>query len=349
MHTERLSPTLPALPCTLAACLLTLATGTALADATTGRKAPNGVPVYDIAPANPQGLSHNVYSQLQIKSPGAVFNNSLQDGRSQLAGFILKNPRLSPGHQASAILLEVAAGGAASRLSGALEVFGPKAALIIANPNGIQADGLMTLNASALSLMAGASRQTPHGMRLTTTDAAVEIGPGGVNTDGLSRFDLIARVLRLQGPIGPGQSGRPARLRLQAGAAELDPATGQLQATAQTAAGARISGSALGAMYGSHITLVATGRGAGVNLPGALLSPDDIRIEADGDITVAALQAGGPIRLAAGQTLQLGRPEQTAAALQGGTTLTLSAGQTLQGNGPRAWTTTPCSPARAAH
>lgn len=333
MHTERLSPTLPALPCTLAACLLTLATGTALADATTGRKAPNGVPVYDIAPANPQGLSHNVYSQLQIKSPGAVFNNSLQDGRSQLAGFILKNPRLSPGHQASAILLEVAAGGAASRLSGALEVFGPKAALIIANPNGIQADGLMTLNASALSLMAGASRQTPHGMRLTTTDAAVEIGPGGVNTDGLSRFDLIARVLRLQGPIGPGQSGRPARLRLQAGAAELDPATGQLQATAQTAAGARISGSTLGAMYGSHITLVATGRGAGVNLPGALLSPDDIRIEADGDITVAALQAGGPIRLAAGQTLQLGRPEQTAAALQGGTTLTLSAGQTLQVNG----------------
>lgn len=333
MHTERLSPTLPALPCTLAACLLTLATGTALADAATGRKAPNGVPVYDIAPANPQGLSHNVYSQLQVKEPGAVFNNSLQDGRSQLAGFILKNPRLSPGHQASAILLEVAAGGAASRLSGALEVFGPRAALIIANPNGILADGLMTLNASALSLMAGASRQTPHGLRLSTTDATVEIGPGGVNTDGLSRFDLIARVLQLQGPIGPGQSGRPARLRLQAGAAALDPATGQLQATAQTATGAHISGSALGAMYGSHITLVATGRGAGVNLPGALLSPDDIRIQADGDIAVAALQAGGQIRLAAGQNLQLGRPEKTAAALQGGTTLTLSAGKTLQVNG----------------
>lgn len=333
MHTERLSPTLPVLPRTLAACLLTLATSTAQADPATGRKAHNGVPVYDITPADPQGLSHNIYPQLQITQPGAVLNNSLQDGNSQLAGYILKNPRLSPGHQASAILLEVAAGGAASRLSGVLEVFGSKAALIIANPNGIQADGLMTLNASALSLMAGASRQMPDGMRLNTTGAAIEIGPGGVNTDGLSRFDLIATVLQLQGPVGPGQSGLPARLRLQAGAAELDPATGLLHVPAQTTAGARISGSALGAMYGSHITLVATGRGAGVNLPGALLSPDHIRIQADGDITVATLQAGGPIRLMAGHTLQLGLPEQTTAALQGGATLALSAGKALQING----------------
>lgn len=300
-----------------------------LAQAQARQTAANSVPVYDIAPADAQGLSHNRYPDLQVAAPGAVFNNSLDDGRSQLAGYITRNPRLGPDTQASTILAEVQAGGAVSRLAGALEVFGPKAALIIANPNGIYANGVSTINISNLSLVAGASQPGRPGLYLRTGPGAIEVGPAGVNTDGLRTFDLIARQVRLHGPVGPGstagQSG--ARLGVYAGSYAWEPLENRLTALPGQAPAAQISGSAVGAMHGSHITLVASGSGAGVRLPGALLSASDVLIQADGDITLASAHAAGGINVQAGRSLQLEAPIRPGPALLSGTAIALQAGE----------------------
>ncbi|EWM52129.1 hemagglutination activity domain protein [Bordetella holmesii 70147] len=60
--------------------------------ATTTHTSANGVPVINIAAPDAHGLSHNKFQQFNIVAPGAVFNNSKQNGRSQIAGQISRNP-----------------------------------------------------------------------------------------------------------------------------------------------------------------------------------------------------------------------------------------------------------------
>ncbi|RIQ57883.1 C80 family cysteine peptidase [Bordetella avium] len=268
--------------------------------------APNGVPVINIAPPDSQGLSRNRFEKLDIEQPGAVFNNSTHDGRSQLAGYILKNPKLGSGPPADSILAEVTSPGEPSRLQGTLEIFGKRAALIIANPNGISVDGLSTLNTRALTLSTGSVRHDNKTLTLWTQQGTIDIGAGGVNTDGLQTFDLIAQSMRINGPIAPASSS-PATLRLQAGHNQLDLRSGQITALPAPAATPQtlISASALGAMHGAHIYIQATDAGAGVRLQGSLRSPSDIRVQANGDIVLAHSTARGNTFIKAGQTVTL--------------------------------------------
>lgn len=267
--------------------------------------APNGVPVINIAAPDASGLSHNRFSHLNVTPPGAVFNNSKLDGRSQLAGYILKNPRLGSGPQAASILAEVTSPGPASRLGGTLEVFGRPGQLIIANPNGISVNGLSTLNIHALTLSTG-STQGADAWSLHTRQGRIDIDSDGVNTDGLSSFDLIARYINIHGPIGPLRSGAPARLGLHAGASRHDLKDGQTLPQPSTAsARPAISASALGAMHGAHIRLEVTDSGAGVRLQGALLSSSDITIHANGAVLLANSTARRDTLVTAGSDVHL--------------------------------------------
>ncbi len=74
--------------------------------ATTTHHSASGVPVVNIAAPDAHGLSHNRFQQFNTAMPGAVFNNSTADGRSQVAGQISRNPNLG-GALASTILSEV--------------------------------------------------------------------------------------------------------------------------------------------------------------------------------------------------------------------------------------------------
>ncbi|WP_169512573.1 filamentous hemagglutinin N-terminal domain-containing protein [Bordetella avium] len=178
--------------------------------------APNGVAVIAIAPPDAQGVSRNPFPSFDTRQPGAVFNNSTRDGRSQLAGQLLRNPRLSGGPSAALILAEVQ-GLAPSHLSGALEVFGPRAALVIANPNGIQADGLSTINVSALTLSTGRVLEGAPRLLLDVRQGEVTLGAQGVNTDGLAAFDVVAHTIRVQGAIAPGLGRRARRAAATSG------------------------------------------------------------------------------------------------------------------------------------
>ncbi|MGC3030547.1 hypothetical protein ACPUER_36525, partial [Burkholderia sp. DN3021] len=88
-------------------------------------------------------------------------------------------------------------------------------------------------------------------------------------------------------------SGVGADVRLVAGMNTYDPRTGQDAATAPDGSKAPalgISGDALGAMYGRHILLASTESGVGVRHDGAITSANDIRVSANGEVTL-----GGPV------------------------------------------------------
>ncbi|MEK1942050.1 MAG: filamentous hemagglutinin N-terminal domain-containing protein, partial [Pseudomonas sp.] len=89
-----------------------------------------GVPVINIANPDSNGLSHNRFELFHVDKPGVVFNNSLAAGVSQLGGALSANANLS--RRAQVILNEVT-GNQPSTLAGALEVFGGKADVIVAN------------------------------------------------------------------------------------------------------------------------------------------------------------------------------------------------------------------------
>lgn len=95
----------------------------------------NGVPVIEIADPNSKGLSHNRFEQFNVSQPGVIFNNSMQDGTSQIGSHVIHNSNLT--REAKAILTEVT-GNSPSTLAGTLEVFGGKADILIANKS---ADG----------------------------------------------------------------------------------------------------------------------------------------------------------------------------------------------------------------
>ncbi|MGZ9979024.1 two-partner secretion domain-containing protein, partial [Bordetella bronchiseptica] len=305
------------------------------------QRSPSGVPVIDIAAPNAHGLSHNRLRELDVEPPGLVFNNSLTEGRSQLAGHLNRNPGLR--QAATAILTEIT-GTRPSRLHGTLEVFGRRADLIVANPNGLSVDGLSTLNASNLTLTTGRPSVNGGRIGLDVQQGTVTIERGGVNATGLGYFDVVARLVRLQGAVSSEQGKPLADIAVVAGANRYDHATRRATPIAAGARGAAagayaIDGTAAGAMYGKHITLVSSDSGLGVRQLGSLSSPSAITVSSQGEIALGdatvqrgplslkgagavsagKLASGGAVRVAGGGAVKIASASSVGSlAIQGG-------------------------------
>ncbi len=313
-------------------------------------RSPSGVPVIDIVAPDANGLSHNRLREFDVGPPGLVFNNSLTEGRSQLAGYLNRNPGLR--QAATAILTEIT-GTRPSRLHGALEVFGRRADLIVANPNGLSVDGLVTLNAGRLTLSTGRPVTEGGRLRLDVDAGHIAVAGAGVNTSGLDYFDLVARTVSLDGPVAAGAGARAAALAVVAGRNRFEPANGSVTPLAGSAgsggSGYAIDGTAAGAMYGARITLLSSDSGVGVRQRGAVSSPGAITVssrgeirlreatagaghlavDAGGAVAATALASGGAMRIAGGGAVQVG----TATS---GDALSLHAGGALQAQRLRA-------------
>src|SRR5690606_33375435 len=111
------------------------------------------VEIVDIAAPNEQGISHNKYVKYNVDRAGAVLNNALQGGTSQLAGELKANGNLN-GAAAKVILNEVIRHNP-SLLLGKQEVFGIVADYVLANPDGITCRGCGFINVPRASLVAG--------------------------------------------------------------------------------------------------------------------------------------------------------------------------------------------------
>nr|WP_286203166.1 filamentous hemagglutinin N-terminal domain-containing protein [Rhizobium lusitanum] len=117
--------------------------------------APNGVPLIDIVTPNASGLSHNKYDNFNVGTQGLILNNFKGEvGTSNLGGATPGNPNLNSSSPASVILNEVTSGNR-SALNGPTEVFGGRADVIIANPNGISCAGCGFINTPHATLTTG--------------------------------------------------------------------------------------------------------------------------------------------------------------------------------------------------
>ncbi|GEM_PF-194323 len=124
-------------------------------------KAANGVDLVQIAKANSNGVSRNLYTDFNIKSTGLILNNSAKYVKTELGGYIDRNTNIA-GNGASVILNEVTSSNS-SVLNGYLEVAGNKASVVIANANGISVNGLGFINTSNAVLSTAKVNQWENG------------------------------------------------------------------------------------------------------------------------------------------------------------------------------------------
>nr|WP_246781075.1 hemagglutinin repeat-containing protein [Rhizobium sp. BK602] len=250
---------------------------------------PNGVPLVDIVTPNGAGLSHNKYDNFNVGTPGLILNNfNGEVGTSNLGGATPGNPNLRTSGPASVILNEVTSGNR-SALNGPTEVFGGRADVIIANPNGITCSGCGFINTPRATLTTGVpdigSDGRLTGFTVNGGDVTFE-GTGGnfaAAPGSVDLFDVVSRQIHVNAPI----YGKT--IRLTGGASKYDYATGE--ATALTATSGTpeyaIDGTALGAMQADRIKVVVTEKGAGVKMSGDMAAnAGELTLSADGKISI---------------------------------------------------------------
>lgn len=251
--------------------------------------APNGVPLIDIVTPNATGLSHNKYDNFNVGTQGLILNNFKGEvGTSNLGGATPGNPNLNGSSPASVILNEVTSGNR-SALNGPTEVFGGRADVIIANPNGITCAGCGFINTPHATLTTGVpnigSDGSLTGFTVNGGDVTFE-GAGGnfaAAPGAVDLFDVVSRQIHVNAPI----YGKT--VRLTGGASQYNYATGE--ATALTATSGTpeyaIDGTALGAMQADRIKVVVTEKGAGVKMSGDMAAnAGELSLSADGKISI---------------------------------------------------------------
>ena len=147
----------------------------------------NGHQIVNIAPAT-GGVSNNTYSSFNVGAAGADLNNTGINARTIVNQVTSTNPSL---------------------IQGAISVLGPRANVILANPNGITVDGGSFVNSGHVVLSTGqvsfndltlAPGVTQRNVVLTTNGGTITIGAGGLSGT-LVNLDLIAKQLAVNGPV----------------------------------------------------------------------------------------------------------------------------------------------------
>ncbi|MGC7590937.1 YopT-type cysteine protease domain-containing protein, partial [Bisgaard Taxon 46] len=246
----------------------------------------NNVIVIDIATPNAKGISDNRFERFNIPN-GAVFNNnnSKEQQRSQLVGYLHTNENLKDGDAAKVILNQVT-GDTASRIEGALEVLGQKADIVIANQNGITLNGVKTINTDRFVATTSATID-PAQMQLNVTKGDVIIDINGFATDDLAYLDIIAKKIEQKHAITNKKSNEnKTEITFVAGSSKYDLKDHKvIKQEATTSEAVAITGALTGAMHGKKINLIVTDKGAGVRHNGMILSESDIQIELnEGDL-----------------------------------------------------------------
>ncbi|PHM73101.1 hemagglutinin repeat-containing protein [Xenorhabdus kozodoii] len=263
-------------------------------------QAGNGATVVNIAAPSESGLSHNQYQDFNVDQMGAVFNNSLENGTSQLAGELSANSNLN-GQVASVILNEVISRNP-SLLLGEQEVFGIAADYVLANPNGITCNGCGFINTNQASLVVGnplVDNGVLQGFNTFDNQNALSI-----KNSGLSHHDvlnLIAPKMDINGQVITTKD-----LNITTGNNKIS-SDGHILDTQQANIGA-LDSYYFGSMQAGRIRLLNTAEGSGVNLNGKITADDGIDIESYGDVKLeAAALKGGDITLRGNNVLSQGR------------------------------------------
>lgn len=250
---------------------------------TTVNTASNGQQSVNIAPAF-GGVSHNTYSAFNVGAAGVTLNNTGINARTIVNQVTSTNPSL---------------------IEGALSVSGPRANVVIANPNGITVNGGSFINTGRVALTTGtvsfadvqiAPGDYQRNINLATTGGTIVVGPGGLSS-ALVDLDLIAKNIQINGPVANTFSSATAITRAIAGTSSVTLNTG-LSPTDNandwlTLQSAPPSGTtswtlditAAGSIASGRIELIVTDKGPGVRSAGPMnASLGDFTLSSAGNI-----------------------------------------------------------------
>ena len=251
----------------------------------------NGTDVLNIVSPTHSGVSHNKFTEYNVNEQGLIVNNltfkhGVGQAESAIGGTVTYNANLGLGNAARVILNEVTSNSTTS-LKGYTEIFGEKAALVIANPNGITCEGCGFINTSRLSMVTGTPNMDNGDLKdFNMSSGIIEIkGVGdyhiGLHVDG-SPAQIVANTVKVAGLVLVDDD---QQLEVLTGNDRFDYKTSQISSDNISAVGVAIDSSAIGGMYAGRIKIHATQKGFGVNTDGNLVaSTDNIEITADGDI-----------------------------------------------------------------
>lgn len=265
----------------------------------------NGTDVININSPNSNGISHNKFIDLSVGyGNGLIFNNSLNNGVSEIGGYVTKNPNLSK--EAVTILNEVT-GNNISNINGDIEVFGKRTDFILANENGINLNGATFINTSGVTLTTGTPLITNNGIDFNINRGNINLN--GIGTSG-NYFNVLAKTINIYKEISSLKTEDDPNITLIAGENSISlskanngaPEIKDSKNTNSDKYG--IYASDLGAMYGKNIRLISTDKGLGVRHEGMISSSEDIEINSSGDIVISNLTSKGNIKIDGKKNLQ---------------------------------------------
>ena len=259
----------------------------------------SGVPLVQIARPDGGDVSVNRYEAFSVPERGAILNNAFLFSNTQLAGYIEGNPNLSGGP--ARIIVNEVMSDRPSELRGFLEVAGTKADVIIANPNGIYADGAGFLNASRAILAAGHVLHDPSGgyTGLRIDDGRIDIRGKGLDARGADSAEVYARAVEVNAGLWANHA------KIVAGQNDIGRDGSITPIASETAVPApryAIDLADIGGMYANRITLIGTEKGLGVNLTGQLSATQAVSLDVNGNLkTTGNVYSDGDVSLRAGQ------------------------------------------------
>ena len=257
----------------------------------------NRTPVVEITKPDKNGVSNNQFDSFNVDRRGLILNNNFLPGHSRLGAVVKNNPNFSWGDFARLIIDQVV-GTSPSTIGGSVEVFGPRADLLIANPNGISVNGAEFHNISRLTLSAGTVQYDRHGnVGLSIDSGNLEIGSGGLHVVTIDDVTVLGRNIILNGPVESGYL-----LSLFSGKRYFDYASRTSSGTGANGKGKwAIDSSALGGVSAGRIIMESTDQGVGVRAPRHMAaSAGDVTISANGRISLGHIRSNGRIIVRSG-------------------------------------------------
>ncbi|KWB46653.1 filamentous hemagglutinin N-terminal domain-containing protein [Burkholderia ubonensis] len=255
--------------------------------ATSVSLAPDGRQLVNLAPAV-AGVSSNTYSSFNVTAAGATLNNTGINARTIVNQVTSTSPSL---------------------IQGQIDVAGPRANVVLANPNGITVNGGSFVNTGHVALSTGnvsfndvqiAPGVIQRNVVLDTATGTIVVGPGGLES-ALIGLDLIAKTIRIDGPVHNTYTSPMAGVRLLAGSSRVMLDTGlsptddkhewltrSATMNPDTASSYAIDITASGSLTSGRVELIVTDRGPGVRSAGPLnASLGDFLLTSNGNVELS--------------------------------------------------------------
>ena len=251
-------------------------------------KTPNNAIQVDIVKPNNKGVSINEYSKFNTTDKGTILNNSRNGADTITGGYIHANPRLSEG--SAKLIVNKINSNKKSSLKGNIEIAGDKADLMIANPSGIDIDGVHFINSKSTTLTTG---------ELKFKDGAlnkIDVNKGeiSINNNGLKDESDYLNIISYSTKINANIHANEINIITGKNSISEDKKITKLNGSDKDTKTNNksndedikflIDSSNLGGMYANKIKLIGTKEGLGVNNQGKIIANSSVKIDTNGNL-----------------------------------------------------------------